>query len=139
MEGIYTELLFYGNFLLTAILYYYLYRIKKLIGFQLGMNIAMVIGGMVAIASGVLLISQYPFHFTEITMVSTLIGMIVGGAFGALFDYQTFLTGFTNGLMIGMMAPMIGAVMDNNSTFILFMEFLFGASVVLVFISRKTS
>ncbi|AXI10098.1 hypothetical protein CUC15_14680 [Oceanobacillus zhaokaii] len=139
MDGIYTDLFFYGNFLLAAILYYYLYRIRKLIGFQLGMNIAMVIGGMIAVASGILLISQYPFHYTEITIVSTLIGMIVGGAFGAMFDYQTFLTGFTNGLMIGIMAPMIGAVIDNNSTFILFIEFLFGASVVLVIISRKSS
>ena len=103
------------------------------------MNIAMVIGGMIAIASGIILISQYPFHYTEITIVSAMIGMIVGGVFGAMFDYQTFMTGFTNGLMTGIMAPMIGAVIDNSSKFILFIEFLFGASVLLVIISRKSS
>jgi len=139
MDSMYTVLFFYGNFFVVAFLYYYLYRIRKLIGFQLGMNIAMVIGGMIAIASGILLISQYPFHYTEITIVSALIGMIVGGAFGAMFDYQTFLTGFTNGLMIGIMAPMIGAVIDNSSKFIFFIEFIFGASVLLVIISRNSS
>ncbi|MHA6250876.1 hypothetical protein [Oceanobacillus sp. CAU 1775] len=139
MNSIYTVLFFYGNFLVIAVLYFYLYRIRKLIGFQLGMNIAMLMGGMVALASGVILSLQYPFHFTEITIISAVIGMIVGGAFGAMFDYQTFVTGFTNGLLIGIMAPMIGAVMDNSRIFLVFVEILLGVSIALVVISRKSS
>lgn len=139
MSGGYNVLLFYGNFFLATILYLYLFKVRKLIGFQLGMNIAMVIGGMVAIASGILLISQFPFHYTEVTIASTLIGMIIGAIFGAMFDYQTFLTGFTNGLMMGIMAPMIGAVVDSNESFIIFIECLLVVSALLVIISRKSS
>ena len=54
----------------------YLRRIKKRIGFQLGMNISIVMGGMIALLSGVLLILQFPFHFTLITIISTLVGLV---------------------------------------------------------------
>ena len=92
--------------------YVYLRRIKKLIGFQLGMNISIVMGGMIALLSGVLLILQFPFHFTLITIISTLAGLVVGALFGLLFDYQTFVTGLTNGMVIGLMSPMIGTVIE---------------------------
>ena len=62
--------------------YAYLVGIKKRIGFQLGMNISMVMGGMIALLTGVLLITQYPFHFTLITIISTLVGLGVGALFG---------------------------------------------------------
>ncbi|MBO1914888.1 hypothetical protein J4G37_59940, partial [Microvirga sp. 3-52] len=62
--------------------YAYLRGIKKRIGFQLGMNISIVMGGMIAMLAGVLLITQYPFHFTFITIISTLVGLGVGALFG---------------------------------------------------------
>nr|WP_309101278.1 hypothetical protein [Fredinandcohnia onubensis] len=139
MAESYIFVLFVCNFLVAAFLYLYLYKDRKLIGFQLGMNIAIIIGGMMAIVSGILLIIQFPFHYTEVTIASTLLGMIIGGIFGAMFDYQTFLTGFTNGLMMGIMSPMIGAVIDNRDTFVLLMEGLYIASICLVIISRKGS
>ncbi|MFT4412460.1 hypothetical protein ACLM5H_01245 [Fredinandcohnia humi] len=132
-------LLFIGNFVIASLLYFYLYRGRKLIGFQLGMNIAIIIGGMMAIVSGVLLIIQFPFHFTEVTIASTLIGIMIGAIFGAMFDYQTFLSGFANGLMMGIMAPMIGAVVDSSVRYVLLVELLYIASVILVAISRKRS
>ncbi|MEH7239235.1 hypothetical protein [Bacillus sp. JJ1562] len=135
----YIFVLFVCNFFVAAFLYLYLYKVRKLIGFQLGMNIAIIIGGMMAIVSGILLIIQFPFHYTEVTIASTLLGMIIGGIYGAMFDYQTFLTGFTNGLMMGIMSPMIGAVIDNRDTFVLLMEGLYLASIFLVIISRKGS
>ncbi|MBE4909407.1 hypothetical protein IMZ08_15250 [Bacillus luteolus] len=133
------ELFFYGNFLITTIIYLYIFRIRKLIGFQLGMNISILVGGMMGIASGVLLVSMYPFHFATVTIVSTLIGMGIGALFGALFDYQTLLTGFINGMMMGIMAPMIGAVLEGSESFILFIEILFICSSLLVITSRKSS
>ncbi|MFA1818908.1 hypothetical protein ACDX78_01675 [Virgibacillus oceani] len=139
IESYYLQLFFIGNFVVATFLYVYLYKNRKLIGFQLGMNIALILGGIIAIASGVLLMAQFPFHYTEVTITTTLIGIIAGSVFGAMFDYQTFLTGFTNGLMMGIMSPMIGAVIDNNFTFIFFMEFTLVMVVILVIISMRGS
>lgn len=127
--------LLYINFVVIIALYFYIFRCRKLIGFQLGMNIAIVAGGMMALISGVLLIFQYPFHFTVITIISTLIGIGVGGLFGALFDYQTFLTGFSNGLMLGLMSPMIGSILTDQFLFIFALEGLIGAAISLIIVS----
>ena len=89
------------------------------------MNISMVMGGMIALLTGVLLITQYPFHFTLITIISTLVGLGVGALFGLLFDYQTFMTGLTNGMVIGLMSPMIGTVIEMSFVFIVFIHGLF--------------
>ena len=120
-------------------LYSYLRKVTTIIGFQLGMNISMVMGGMAALLSGVLLIQQYPFHFTLITVVSTLIGLIVGGLFGLLFDYQTFVTGLTNGVIIGLMSPMIGTVIEMPTMFIIFMHFFFVLCFITIVVSIKRS
>ena len=120
-------------------LYSYLRKVTTIIGFQLGMNISVVMGGMAALLFGVLLIQQYPFHFTLITVVSTLIGLIVGGLFGLLFDYQTFVTGLTNGVIIGLMSPMIGTVIEMPTMFIIFMHFFFVLCFITIVVSIKRS
>lgn len=117
----------------------YLKGQKKIVGFQLGMNISMVVGGLTAFSTGVLLILHYPLFFTPITIISTIIGMSIGGLFGALFDYQTALTGYTNGLMMGLMAPMIGSIIDTYIPFILFIEFLLVLSFTVVTLSVRRS
>ncbi|WP_058951440.1 hypothetical protein [Oceanobacillus picturae] len=132
-------LLLYGNLVLIVILYLYLNKIRKLIGFQLGMNISMLIGGFGAISTGVLLIYQFPLKFVIVTMITAVVGMLFGAIFGALFDYQTFLTGYINGLMMGMMAPMVGAAANNSVHFLLFIEVVFLFSLVLVFLSAKNT
>lgn len=119
--------------------YMYLQRIKKLIGFQLGMNISVVMGGMVSLLFGVLLILQFPFHFTLITIISTLAGMMAGASFGLLFDYQTFVTGLTNGMLIGLMSPMIGTVVEMPIVFVWFMHIFFVLSLITIFVSIKRS
>ena len=98
---------------------------RNVIGFQLGMNISIVMGGMIALLSGVLLILQFPFHFTLITIISTLAGLVAGALFGLLFDYQTFVTGLTNGIVIGLMSPMIGTVIEMPSVFVWFIHGFF--------------
>ncbi|WP_083256142.1 hypothetical protein [Domibacillus iocasae] len=117
----------------------YLSRKRKLIGFQLGMNISQVMGGMAALLSGIVLILEFPFHFTLITIVSTMIGVLTGALFGLLFDYQTFITGLTNGMMVGLMSPMIGTVLDAPDQIIWLVHGLFFACLILVMISIQRS
>lgn len=122
MHGLSFVLILYTNLVLFALLYVYVHRRRRLIGFHLGMNIAMALGGLVALSAGIFLIFQYPFHFTVITMVASLGGMVGGALFGALFDYQTMLTGLINGMMMGMMAPMLGAILTDPHFFTMVVE-----------------
>lgn len=87
---------------------------RKIIGFHTGMNIVMSISGFFAILIGILFIQLYPFLFLEITILTMLISGGVGAIFGALFDYQTLLTGVVNGAMTGVMAPMLGSVVQED-------------------------
>lgn len=137
MAKLTTLILIYTDICIALCFYVYLLRIKKRAGFQLGMNISIVMGGMTAMLAGVLLISQYPFHFTLITIISTLIGLGIGALFGLLFDYQTFVTGFTNGMVIGIMSPMIGTVIEMPFVFILFIHGLFALCLLTISISIR--
>ena len=119
--------------------YLYLRKIRKRIGFQLGMNISIVMGGMIALLSGVLLILQFPFHFTLVTMISTVTGLVVGAIFGLLFDYQTFVTGLTNGIVVGLMAPMIGTVIEMPSIFVWCIHVFWVISLCTISISIRRS
>jgi hypothetical protein len=110
------------NMASACMAYFFLYPRRKLIGFHLGMNIAMAAGGGLALGTGVILINLFPLHFFEVTISTALIGIVAGGLFGALFDYQTVLTGFINGLMMGIMSPMVGAAASEGPLFILFIE-----------------
>jgi len=132
-------LLMYVDIWIALVFYGYLRSVKKLIGFQLGMNISVVMGGMTALLSGVLLIQQYPFHFTLVTVISTLAGLASGALFGLLFDYQTFVTGLTNGVIVGLMSPMIGTVIEMPALFIWFMHGFFVICLVTIVISIKRS
>ncbi|WP_239454290.1 hypothetical protein [Bacillus suaedaesalsae] len=97
----------------------------------------MMAGGFFSISAGVILIYQYPLKFVYVTIGTTVIGMVIGAIFGSLFDYQTLLTGYINGLMMGVMAPMIGAVAQNNLIFLGFIEVLFISSTILISLSAK--
>ncbi|CAM3097221.1 hypothetical protein FITA111629_03285 [Filibacter tadaridae] len=132
-------LLLYVDICIGFGFYMYLWRIKKLIGFHLGMNISIVMGGMIALIFGVLLILQFPFHFTLITVVSTLTGLVVGAMFGLLFDYQTFVTGLTNGIVVGLMSPMIGTIIEMPSVFVWCIHIFFAISLCTISISIKRS
>ncbi|KAA0546573.1 hypothetical protein FZW96_15125 [Bacillus sp. BGMRC 2118] len=129
--------LLFLNFIVLACVYLYLMKVRKLIGFQLGMNISIMTGGFFSIITGVLLIYQYPLKFVMVTIVTTIAGMLVGAAFGALFDYQTILTGYINGLMIGIMSPMVGAAAQNSYLFLSVIELAFIVSIIFLSFSAK--
>ncbi|MDN4492799.1 hypothetical protein [Ureibacillus aquaedulcis] len=92
--------------------YLYLKKLRYLISYHLGMNLAMTSSGVMGIAVGTLLGYAFPSHYSLITIVATLLAMVIGAIFGALVDYQTLLTGVSSGLMAGIMGPMIGVVAD---------------------------
>ncbi|WP_423406840.1 hypothetical protein AABM38_13135 [Heyndrickxia sp. MSNUG] len=120
------------NFLSAYVLYIYLYNRRKQIGFHLGMNIAMVAGGGMALGTGLIFINLYPLYFLEATLVAVIIGSLTGIFFGNLFDYQTLLTGYINGLMMGIIAPMIGAAASEGILFLLMIEIFIISSFCLV-------
>ncbi|WP_409305806.1 hypothetical protein [Peribacillus sp. SCS-155] len=130
-------LLFLTNVIGIVIVYSHLFQRRKLIGFQLGMTISMVSGGFFALVAGVILIYVFPFYFVYVTIGAAFVGMITGSLFGGLFDYQTLLSGYTNGLMVGIMSPMIGAIAKNSGLFLLLVEALFLATLMLVLSSAK--
>ncbi len=135
-----TQLLGYlllGNVLILSLIYIYIFKIRKLIGFQLGMSISSVSGGLIGIITGVILIYQFPLKFVTVTIITTLMSMFVGAIFGALFDYQTLLVGYGNGVMTGIMAPMIGAAAKGSLPFLLFLEGVFLFTLILLIISAK--
>ncbi|MCM3682052.1 hypothetical protein [Mesobacillus subterraneus] len=116
-------ILFYPlNFFSAYILYIYIYNRRKQIGFHLGMNIAMVAAGGMALGTGIISINLYPLYFLETTLFAVVIGSITGILFGNLFDYQTLLTGYINGLMMGIMAPMVGAAASEGILFLIMIE-----------------
>jgi hypothetical protein len=132
-------LLLYSNLVLAAVLFFYLQRRRRLIGFHLGMNIAMVMGGGLAILTGVILIYLYPLHFMEVTVISILTGILAGSVFGALFDYQTLMTGYINGLMMGIMAPMVGAASGESFAFIVVLQIFFLTIFMILMLFAKSS
>lgn len=116
-------ILFYPlNFFSAYILYIYIYNRRKQIGFHLGMNIAMVAAGGMALGTGIIFINLYPLYFLEASLFAVVIGSITGILFGNLFDYQTLLTGYINGLMMGIMAPMVGAAASEGILFLIMIE-----------------
>jgi hypothetical protein len=120
------------NFLSAYVLYIYLYYRRKQIGFHLGMNIAMVAGGGMALGTGIIFINLYPLFFLEATLFAVIIGSLTGIFFGSLFDYQTLLTGYINGLMMGIMAPMVGAAASEGFLFFIIIEVFILSSFCLL-------
>jgi hypothetical protein len=133
-------ILFYPlNFFSAYILYIYIYNRRKQIGFHLGMNIAMVAAGGMALGTGIIFINLYPLYFLEATLFAVVIGSITGILFGNLFDYQTLLTGYINGLMMGIMAPMVGAAASEGILFLIMIEvFIISAFFILAASAYKS-
>jgi hypothetical protein len=116
------------SYLIVALAtFHYLYKIKQIIGYHFGMNIAMTSSMIMGIGIGTLLGYQWPLRYTLITIITTIIAVFFGALFGALVDYQTLLTGISSGIMSGIMGPMIGVIADLGlivfCTLMLFLSF----------------
>lgn len=113
-------------------MYVWILKKRKLVSFHSGMNVAMVAGGGLALGTGILLIYEFPFHYMEVTGVSTLTGVLVGGLFGRLFSKQAMLSGYVCGLMTGLMAPMVGAAAFYSVSFVVMIEIFIVCSFLII-------
>ncbi|WP_274309987.1 hypothetical protein [Solibacillus daqui] len=105
-------LILFSYFIFCFATFTFLYKIKFLISYHFGMNIAMLSSGVIGLAVGAILGNTFPSHYTLVTIIATVIAIIIGAIFGALVDYQTLLSGVSGGLMAGIMGPMLGAMAD---------------------------
>lgn len=128
----------YGNFLIAGMVYRHLYKSRKLVGYHLGMNIAMTPSGVVSLVTGLILIQQFPAHYATVTIITTTVGIVIGVIFGAMVDYQTLLMGFSGGIMSGIMAPMIGDMSGNSLYLIVYAELLLIVSFVMLYYSIRS-
>lgn len=110
--GILAILILMSYFIVCFVSYGFLYKVKPLISYHLGMNLAMSSSGVMGIAVGTVLGYSFPAHYLAITIASTIVAMVIGAVFGALVDYQTLVSGISGGVMAGVMGPMIGVVAD---------------------------
>lgn len=137
MENGAISILMYVDLLLVLFFYLYLRKRKERISYTLGMTSSMAVGGLIALLTGILLILQFPFHFTYITMFSAFSGGIVGAFYGRLVDEGLFVLGLTNGIMIGLMAPMIGTVIEMPVPFLVVLQAFLIGCVLIIFLSLK--
>lgn len=123
----FTWVLFVSYFITAAVSYFYLRKARNLISYHFGMNIAMTSSGVMGISCGIILGSQFPLFFSEVTVLTLIIAVTVGAIFGSLVDYQTLLTGVSSGIMAGVMGPMLGAAANFTlivvSTLLVFLSF----------------
>ena len=101
-------------FIVCFATYLYLYRLKSVMGYHFGMNIAMLSSGAIGLGVGALLGHAFPNEYTLVTILVTVMAMGIGALFGSLVDYQTVLSGISGGIMAGIMGPMIGVMADFN-------------------------
>ena len=123
-------------FLVCAATFSFLFKLKSLISYHLGMNIAMTTSGVMGISIGTILGFAFPAHYTLITILTTILAIVIGAIFGALVDYQTLLSGVSSGIMAGRMGPMIGVVADFG--LIAFCTILVHASFGLLYFSIRS-
>ncbi|RFU61438.1 hypothetical protein [Peribacillus glennii] len=119
--------IFISYFVMAAVSYFYLRKSRNLISYHFGMNIAMTSSGVMGISCGIILGNQFPLFFSEVTFLTLLIAISAGAIFGSLVDYQTLVTGVSNGIMAGIMGPMLGLAAELPllviATFLVFLGF----------------
>ncbi len=129
-------LLIIDGLLLTG-MYKGMYRKRKTIGFHQAKNITMTISTFAALLTGLILVYLFPQSYVGVTIITTIIGLAVGAAFGILFDYQSMLMGYSHGGLMGLMSPMIGGMTGESLVLAFFAHFLFFGYVSFVFIQSR--
>lgn len=134
--GTYLTVLIWGmltlQFIAAIAMYIWIYRLEKIENHPIGSNIAMVVGGGMALGTGILLVYEFPFYYMEVTGISTVVGILTGGLFGKLFNKQAKLSGYVSGLMTGMMAPMVGAAALYSLPFMIMIEIFIVSSFCIL-------
>ncbi|WP_035101353.1 hypothetical protein [Aneurinibacillus terranovensis] len=112
------------NLLMGISCYKFLKRYRRVIDCHTGMNVAMTASGTLGLVTGMILMYQFPVHYSMITIFTTLIAIVIGILFGALGDLQSIIAGASGGIMVGIMSPMIEAMADQPFILIIFITVL---------------
>ncbi|AJS58834.1 hypothetical protein [Paenibacillus sp. IHBB 10380] len=120
------------------IAYIYLNKLRKIIGYHLGMNIAMTTSGVYGLAIGAVLGAQYHQSSSVVTIATTLLAVLIGVLFGSLIDYQTLVAGVTSGIMSGLMGPMLGMHSNDPMLIAVFCTILVPVSSFMLCYSVKS-
>lgn len=126
-------ILLYVNVVLIGLLYIAIKNYRHLFQFHDRVTVVTLISGFIAMICGVIFIYQFPFHYVNVTIAATLVGIIIGIIFGSIFRDETILTGMTHGMMMGLMAPMIGAATKNSYVFLIFLQVSFVLALLMTF------
>ncbi|CAM4461999.1 hypothetical protein [Paenibacillus tarimensis] len=135
---LYAAILMLLGILLTSVLAFgYLFKVKNLISYHLGMNIAMTSAGTGGLAIGAVLGAWLYNYSTLAVVAATLLAIAIGAVFGSLVDYQTVVTGITSGVMSGLMGPMLGMHMQDPILIAAFCTLAACLSFVLLCVSVR--
>ncbi len=75
-------------------------------GFVMAFTSSAILGLVIALN----LFLLFPFHFVVVSVLNMFIGIAIGMVFGAMLNTQSFIAGFFQGGVGGIMGTMIGAV-----------------------------
>ncbi len=130
----YLLLFVYGFIVLWIFSFIFLYR--RQITCMAGMMIAMTIGMALGLTFGTITGMLYPDHFFQITVISILVGGIIGVIAGFPFSIMAVLDGFLSGAMGGMMGAMLGVMIaiETINTVINVMVVLSGGILFILFL-----
>ncbi len=118
--------LFGGNILLIISLYMYLAeRKEKWRPSSFIMNAIMTPVTLFALCTGFLFTYMHPGFLIETSIAAGVLGLSCGLLFGSLFNFDSAMTGACNGLMAGIMTPMLGEMAGRSPLFLVFTQLLF--------------
>ncbi|MDZ5710820.1 hypothetical protein [Jeotgalibacillus haloalkalitolerans] len=128
-------LILFLHIAITAYCLKQFFKLRDQTGFHLGMNIAMLTGGFSGLITGMVIIDYFPFYFVFLTLVAAVAGGLTGAVTGLFYDGQTALTGLSNGFMMGLMGPMIGAAAGGLTILPVMLEIIYVCLIALALTS----
>ncbi|SDH72274.1 hypothetical protein SAMN05192534_11028 [Alteribacillus persepolensis] len=119
--------LFGGNILLIVALYMYLHerKDKRHHSSSFIMNAVMTPVTVFSLCSGFLFTYIHPGYVIETSIAAGVLGIGCGLLYGSLFSFDSAMVGACNGLMAGIMAPMLGEMAGRSPFLLLFTQLLF--------------
>ena len=103
------------NSFLVILLYFIMRRKRKLFSERFGAVLAMSGTGIFSLNIGLVVHLLVKDEMSLLSVLSILIGGLIGFLFGSLVKFQSILTGFTHGVVGGIMGTMLAAVILNPS------------------------
>lgn len=103
------------NCLIGWIVYKVFYRKRKLYNDRFGMVMAMSCSGILSLNMSMIFQFLFVDHIFLGLVLTVLIGVAIGVAFGSLVKFQSLLAGFSYGVVGSLMGNMLGIVIKDPS------------------------